>query len=98
MVASRSRIATLDRLLTQLEELRLGGTTRVPERVRQRILACAAREDTLLREALCERPDDVEAVHDALFEAQGRAMLELAERRRAPSWQELEDLLAEEAA
>jgi hypothetical protein len=35
-------------------------------------------------------PPDLNAVHDALFEAQGRVMLHLAELRQVPSWQDLD--------
>ena len=42
------------------------------------------------------------AVHDAVFEAQGRVMLQLAALRRVPNWQDLDTVLepgdGEEAA
>ena len=45
--------------------------------------------------------EDVNGVHDAVFEAQGRVMLQLAELRRVPNWQDLDTVLepdGEEAA
>jgi hypothetical protein len=33
---------------------------------------------------------DLNAVHDAVFEAEGRVMLQLAKLRRVPNWQDLD--------
>jgi hypothetical protein len=34
-------------------------------------------------------------VHDAVFDAQGRVMIELSELRHTPSWRDVERLLSE---
>jgi len=82
------RISALDALLARLEELRLAGERGVPEDIRELIVGYAQRHDAELSERL--EQDDLNAVHDAVFEAQGRVMLELAELRRVPNWQDLD--------
>lgn len=85
------RLAAMDALLARLEELRLAGERAVPEDVRELVVGYAQRHDRELNERIAEAVgDDLNAVHDALFEAQGRVMLELAELRRVPNWQDLD--------
>ena len=85
------RLAAMDALLARLEELRLAGERAVPEDVREQVAGYAQRHDRELNERIAEAVgDDLNAVHDALFEAQGRVMLELAELRRVPNWQDLD--------
>ena len=89
------RIAALDTLLDRLEELRLAGERTLPEDIRELVVAHAARHDAELADRIQRiDPDDLNAVHDAVFEAQGRVMLELAELRRVPNWQDLDLTLA----
>jgi hypothetical protein len=89
------RIAALDTLLDRLEELRLAGERALPDDIRDLVVAYAARHDTELADRVQRiNPDDLNAVHDAVFEAQGRAMLQLAELRRVPNWQDLDLTLA----
>jgi type VI protein secretion system component VasF len=85
------RLAAMDALLARLEELRLAGERAVPEDVREQVVGYARRHDRELNERIEQAVgDDLNAVHDALFEAQGRVMLELAELRRVPNWQDLD--------
>jgi hypothetical protein len=85
------RLAAMDALLARLEELRLAGERAVPEDVRELVVGYAQRHDPILSERIEQAVgDDLNAVHDALFEAQGRVMLELAELRRVPNWQDLD--------
>jgi hypothetical protein len=97
------RIAALDSLLGRLEELRLAGERVLPDDIRELVVAYAERHDSeLLARVLRAQPNDFNAVHDAVFEAQGRVMLQLAELRRVPNWQDLDLVLepggGEEAA
>jgi len=89
------RIAALDTLLDRLEELRLAGERALPDDIRDLVVAYAARHDAELADRVQRiNPDDLNAVHDAVFEAQGRVMLQLAELRRVPNWQDLDLTLA----
>ncbi len=89
------RMAALDSLLGRLEELRLAGERLLPDEMRELVQAYAERHDSeLLSRTVRARPEDFSAVHDAVFEAQGRVMLQLAELRRVPNWQDL-DAVAE---
>ena len=85
------RMAALDTLLARLEELRLAGERVLPEDIRELVAAYAGRQDAELADRI-QRIDatDLNAVHDAVFEAQGRVMLQLAELRRVPNWQDLD--------
>jgi len=95
-------MAALDTLLGRLEELRLTGERGLPEDLRELVHAYAERHDgELLSKVAQARPEDLNAVHDAVFEAQGKVMLQLAQLRRVPNWQELDAVLepgGEEAA
>ena len=85
------RLAAMDALLARLEELRLAGERAVPEDIRELVVGYAQRHDGELNERIAQAVgDDLNEVHDALFEAQGRVMLELAELRRVPNWQDLD--------
>ena len=89
------RIAAMDTLLDRLEELRLAGERALPEDIRDLVVAYAARHDPELADKVQRiDPADLNAVHDAVFEAQGRVMLQLAELRRVPNWQDLDLTLA----
>jgi hypothetical protein len=89
------RIATMDTLLDRLEELRLAGERALPEDIRDLVVAYAGRHDAELAERVQRiNREDLNAVHDAVFEAQGRVMLELAQLRRVPNWQDLDLTLA----
>src|SRR5207253_6072925 len=67
------RIAAMDTLLDRLEELRLAGERALPEDIRDLVVAYAARHDAELADRVQRiDPDDLNAVHDAVFEAQGR--------------------------
>lgn len=89
------RIAAMDTLLDRLEELRLVGERALPEDIRDLVVAYAARHDAELADRV-QRIDreDLNGIHDAVFEAQGRVMLELAQLRRVPNWQDLDLTLA----
>jgi hypothetical protein len=94
-------MAALDTLLGRLEELRLTGERSLPEDLRELVQAYAERHDGVLLSQVQARPDDLNAVHDAVFEAQGKVMLQLAQLRQVPNWQELDAVLepgGEEAA
>lgn len=94
-------MAALDTLLGRLEELRLTGERSLPEDLRELAQAYAERHDAALLSQIQARPDDLNAVHDAVFEAQGKVMLQLAQLRQVPNWQELDAVLepgGEEAA
>jgi hypothetical protein len=88
------RIAALDTLLDRLEELRLAGERVLPDDILELVVAYAGRHDPELASRI-ERIDatDLSAVHDAVFEGQGRVMLQLAELRRVPNWQDLDLIL-----
>lgn len=91
------RMAALDTLLGRLEELRLTGDRVLPNDLRDLIQAYAERHDPELYGRVAgARPEDLNAVHDAVFEAQGRVMLALAELRRVPNWQELDQVVGPE--
>jgi hypothetical protein len=96
------RMAALDSILARLEDIRLANERVVPAEILELVQAYAERHDLELyqRTALPEL-EDMNAVHDAVFEAQGRVMLQLAELRRVPNWQDLDTVLepdGEEAA
>lgn len=87
------RLRVLDRLLQDLEEIRLTGDGSLPDDVRTQIVAFAERHDPALTEALAGTATrHLNGVHDALFDAEGRVMLELSELRHTPSWEEVERL------
>jgi hypothetical protein len=89
------RITALDTLLDRLEELRLANERLLPEDIREQVVSYAARHDAELADRLRRiDAEDLNAVHDAVFEAQGRVMLQLAELRRVPNWQDLDLILA----
>ncbi|HYM49664.1 MAG TPA: hypothetical protein VET65_03730 [Candidatus Limnocylindrales bacterium] len=96
------RMAALDSILGGLEELRLAGERVLPPELLALVQAYAERHDEeLLRRTVLARVEDMNSVHDAVFEAQGRVMLQLAELRRVPNWQDLDTVLepdGEEAA
>jgi len=96
------QMAALDTLLGRLEELRLTGDRLLPEDLKDLVVAYAERHDPgLLSQVGQARPEDLDAVHDAVFEAQGKVMVQLAQLRQVPNWRELEAVLApggEEAA
>ena len=85
------RMTALDTLLDRLEELRLAGERVLPDDIRELVVVYATRQDAELADRI-QRIDatDLNAVHDAVFEAQGRVMLQLAELRRVPNWQDLD--------
>ena len=96
------RMAALDSILSRLEELRVAGEQLLPEEMLELIQVYAEQNDEeLSARTVRARPEDVNEVHDAVFDAQGRVMLQLAELRRVPNWQELDTVLepdGEEAA
>ncbi len=87
-------MAALDAMLARLEELRLANEREVPEDIVEVVVGYAQRHDPDLAERLRRIdpgvPAELNAVHDALFEAQGRVMLRLAELRQVPNWQDLD--------
>ena len=90
------RLATLDWILRQLEELRLSGDGLFSTELRTLIVAFAAAHDPVLFEELADTSaGQLNQVHDALFDAQGRVMIELSELRHTPSWRDVERLLSE---
>lgn len=88
------RMAALDAILARLEELRLVNEREVPDDILELVVGYAERHDRELAERLrridAGVPADLNAIHDALFETQGRVMLRLAELRQVPNWQELD--------
>jgi hypothetical protein len=88
------KMAALDGILARLEELRLVDEREVPDDILELVVGYAERHDPELtdRIRLIEAgvPAELNAVHDALFEAQGRVMLRLAELRQVPNWQDLD--------
>jgi hypothetical protein len=88
------RMAAMDALLARLEELRLANEHEVPDDILELVVGYAGRHDPELAERLQRidpgSPAELNAVHDALFEAEGRVMLRLAELRRVPNWHELD--------
>lgn len=90
------RLATLDWLLRQLEELRLSGDGLFTTELRTLIVAFAAAHDPVLFEELADTSaSQLNQVHDAVFDAQGRVMIELSELRHTPSWRNVERLLSQ---
>lgn len=87
-------MAALDAILARLEELRLANEREVPDDIMELIVGYARRHDADLGERLRAfypgSMAELNAVHDAMFEAQGRVMLRLAELRQVPNWQELD--------
>lgn len=92
-IAYRS-MAALDAILARLEELRLANEREVPDDILELVLGYADRHDRQLADRIRAIapgvPAELNSVHDALFEAQGRVMLRLAELRQVPSWQDLD--------
>jgi hypothetical protein len=85
------RMAALDAILARLEEVRLAGEREVWEDILELVIGYAVRHDPELAERLGRIHDaELNAVHDAVFEGQGRVMLELAQLRRVPNWQDLD--------
>ena len=97
-----SRMAALDMMLGRIEELRVAGEHSLPGDIWELVVVYARRQDAELAARLDSiDPEDLNAVHDAVFEAQGRVMLQLAELRRVPNWQDLDLVMGpsdEEAA
>lgn len=87
-------MAALDAMLARLEELRLANEREVPEDIVELVVGYAERHDAELAERMRRIdpgvPAELNTVHDALFEAQGRVMLRLAELRQVPNWQDLD--------
>jgi hypothetical protein len=89
------RMAALDTLLDRLEELRLAGERVLPDDIRDQVVTYAGRNDAELVDQLDRvQSEDLNGVHEAVFEAQGRVMLQLAELRRVPNSQDLDLTLA----
>lgn len=88
------RMAALDAILARLEELRLANERELPDDIVELVVGYAERNDRDLAERLHRIdsgvPVELNAIHDALFEAQGRVMLRLAELRQVPNWQDLD--------
>lgn len=88
------RMAALDAILARFEELRLANERELPEDILELVVGYAERNDRDLAERLHRidsgAPVELNAIHDALFEAQGRVMLRLAELRQVPNWQDLD--------
>lgn len=89
------RMAALDTVLARLEDLRVADEHEVTDDILELVVVYAERHDGELAERI-RRIDsqDLNAVHDAVFEAQGRVMLQLAELRQVPNWQDLDLTLA----
>lgn len=85
------RMAALDAVLARLEELRVADEQEVTDDILELVLVYAERHDAELVDRI-RRIDNqsLNAVHDAVFEAQGRVMLQLAELRQVPNWQDLD--------
>ena len=87
-------MAALDAILARLEELRLANEREVPDDILELVTGYADRHDPELAERIRRidpgMPAELNGVHDALFEAQGRVMLRLAELRQVPNWQDLD--------
>jgi hypothetical protein len=87
------RLATFDWLLRQLEEFRLSGDGLFSTELRTLIVSFAAAHDPVLFEELADTSaSQLNQVHDAVFDAQGRVMIELSELRHTPSWRDMERL------
>jgi hypothetical protein len=85
------RMTALDAILARLEELRLVAEHEVPDDILELVTAYARRHDRELDDRVRRMEiANLDAVHDAVFEAQGRTMLQLAELRRVPNWQDLD--------
>ena len=85
------RMAALDAVLARLEELRVADEHEVTDDILELVTAYAERHDAELTDRMRRiQTPDLNAVHDAVFEAQGRVMLQLAELRRVPNWQDLD--------
>jgi hypothetical protein len=90
------RLATLDGLLQQLEDLRLSGDGLLPAELRTAIGSFAMGHDPMLFDDVAgTTAGDLNRVHDAVFDAQGRVMIQLSELRHTPSWRDVERLLGE---
>lgn len=85
------RMAALDAVLARLEELRVADEHEVTDDILELVVVYAERHDAELGQRIRRLDNrDLNAVHDAVFEAQGRVMLQLAELRRVPNWQDLD--------
>ena len=92
------RLRMLDRLLEDLEQLRLAGERTLPEEARAMIAAFArAHDPALLQHLASGPPNDLDVAHDAVFDAQGRVMLELASLRFWPRRDDGEALFQDDA-
>jgi hypothetical protein len=92
------RLAMFDRLLQEMEEVRVSGDHTLPEDLRRRISVFSAWQDPeLAQEVGAAGPRELDRIHNALFDAQGRVMTELSELRGTPTWQEVEQLFNEPA-
>lgn len=91
------RMAALDSLLGRFEELRMMGDRELPDDLLELVQAYADQHDGELQGRVSHAgPDDLTSVHDAVFDAQGRVMMQLAELRHVPNWQELDAVLQPE--
>ena len=92
------RLARLDGLLREIEELRVSGEHTIPDDLRRRIAVFAGWLDPQLAEEMRDTGTaDLNRVHDALFDAQERVMSKLSELRRKPKWRDVERLFTEAA-
>jgi hypothetical protein len=91
------RLRALDRMLEEFEQLRLHGERELPLDLRETVVAFARTHDPLLLQDVSPAPTNIARVHDALFEAQGRIMFELARMRRGLNLEEFLEVYEAEA-
>jgi len=92
------RLARLDELLREIEELRVSGEHAIPDDLRRRIAVFAGWQDAQLAEEMRDTGTaDLNRVHDALFDAQERVMSNLAELGRKRKRQDIERLFTSAA-
>jgi len=85
------RIAALDTLLDRAGGAPAGGERALPDDIRDLVVAYAARHDAELgRSCPADQSGRSERGPRCRFRAQGRVMLQLAELRRVPNWQDLD--------
>ncbi|HYM50568.1 MAG TPA: hypothetical protein VET65_08325 [Candidatus Limnocylindrales bacterium] len=93
------RLHVLDRLLDDLEQMRLDGERTLPDDVSAAIEAFARAHDPTLLQGIADRPRrDITTAQDRLFDAQGRVMLELASLGGGASWADIEEMYEQDEA
>ncbi|MGA9920790.1 MAG: hypothetical protein WCB86_04260 [Candidatus Dormiibacterota bacterium] len=87
----RSHLEHLDRVLADLEDARIRERRVVPPQITERLrLTEVAQEDPDLAQVVSTSRPSIDRVQDAVFDAQGRIMVEVSRLLGQPDWVSIE--------